>query len=72
MTSINIGDVVRLKSGGPLMTIKEFTTAHVYSSPDAPADHVQCQWFDEEQNCKVARFAVSALEQDLGSQVSTQ
>jgi uncharacterized protein YodC (DUF2158 family) len=69
MTSINIGDVVRLKSGGPLMTVKTFTTANVFSAPEAPKDHVQCQWFDEKQICKIGRFAVSALEPNRSSQI---
>ena len=62
MVDFKVGDAVMLKSGGPLMTIKEFTAAHVHSPSDSPKDHIMCQWFDEKQICKTARFAVAALE----------
>jgi uncharacterized protein YodC (DUF2158 family) len=62
MADLNVGDAVKLKSGGPLMTVKEFAAAHAYSASDAPRDHVICQWFDEKQICKMARFPVESLE----------
>lgn len=62
MADVKIGDTVKLKSGGPLMTVNEFTTAHIHSSSDSPKDHVLCQWFDESHICKTGRFAVAALE----------
>jgi len=37
----NIGDIVKLKSGGPEMTIKKVNT----NMNDEPSGHYQCQWF---------------------------
>lgn len=71
MANLNIGDIVRLKSGGPLMTVRALTTASLGSPPDSPRDHVDCQWFDEKQNSKGARFPASALEPDSSSSVSS-
>ncbi len=61
MADINIGDTVKLKSGGPRMTVSEFTTANIHSASDAPKDHAFCQWFDD-NIAKTGRFAVAGLE----------
>jgi uncharacterized protein YodC (DUF2158 family) len=70
MANLNIGDVVRLKSGGPPMTVRELTTARLSSPSDSPKDHVKCQWFDEKQISKIIRFPVAALQLDTSYQVS--
>ncbi len=41
---LKIGDVVRLKSGGPLMTITEFGK-YAYSDHE----QVKCVWFDNKK-----------------------
>jgi uncharacterized protein YodC (DUF2158 family) len=45
------GDIVQLKSGGPLMTIQS-------------VDHtgITCTWFDDKHNLKTAEFLASMLE----------
>jgi uncharacterized protein YodC (DUF2158 family) len=45
------GDVVHLKSGGPLMTVES-----------ANASGVTCTWFDDKKNLKNARFPEAILE----------
>lgn len=62
MANLNVGDVVRLNSGGPLMTVRALTSARITSSTDLPKDHVQCQWFEEQQISKIVRFPAAALE----------
>lgn len=49
------GDTVRLKSGGPLMTVDDpnILVAH---------DHVYCSWFDKNDILRNDLFAVEALE----------
>jgi uncharacterized protein YodC (DUF2158 family) len=56
--SFKIGDVVRLKSGGPKMTIDRFTFNHATKKDNK--DIVECVWFD---NLKLNReiFNVSVL-----------
>lgn len=46
MDEIEEGSVVRLKSGGPLMTVV-FLTAGSYAGEDAPKDKAYCQWFPD-------------------------
>lgn len=43
---ITEGSVVKLKSGGPDMTVI-FLTAGSYASDNAPKDKAHCQWFDK-------------------------
>lgn len=62
MQDLQVGNTVRLKSGGPPMTVKELVATHVHSPPDAPRDHVMCQWFDETGKCRTARFPVASLD----------
>lgn len=53
--SLHIGDVVRLKSGGPAMTV-------IASSGRAEPGVVECAWFDRSQTCATASFPPRALE----------
>ena len=46
MDEIKEGSTVRLKSGGPLMTVM-FLTAGFYASEGATKDKAHCQWFDK-------------------------
>ena len=44
---MKVGDVVKLKSGGPLMTIQEIDHwGIVYSGGNYPKDQAKCFWFD--------------------------
>ena len=45
------GDVVRLKSGGPKMTVDEVEESQVY-----------CVWFDDKNTRKQDRFEAATLE----------
>lgn len=67
MTNLKIGDLVRLKSGGPIMTVRALTDAGLLSAPDSLKDHVECQWFDGKQISKIVRFPIAALELDSSS-----
>ena len=42
MAEFKKGDVVRLKSGGPRMTVVDLGSFR----PTGPEDGVKCQWFD--------------------------
>jgi uncharacterized protein YodC (DUF2158 family) len=50
------GDTVRLKSGGPLMTVKVKQSS----------DELYCEWFDDKKNLQGRAFAVSSLVADDG------
>ena len=52
MAELKVGDVVKLKSGGPKMTI-----ANTKSNPAG----ILCTWFDEAE-VKSSRFPAKALE----------
>ena len=51
------GDVVRLKSGGPRMTVIT-VPPHEY----LPEGHVECQWFDKEKEPRHNSFPAESLE----------
>lgn len=51
----DIGDVVRLKGGGPPLTVAETQTA-----PNAP---VKCIWFDRDGILKVGQFPAMTVEE---------
>ena len=41
------GDIVKLKSGGPLMTIQVIDSWGIYTGDhDYPKDQAKCFWFD--------------------------
>ncbi len=53
--SFNVGDVVRLKSGGPKMTVE-------YIDPGSDAGmKVDCVWFEDRKR-EIGTFAAAALE----------
>lgn len=56
------GDVVRLKSGGPTMTIVDFSWNRTTDNPYT--DRVECTWFDDKSNLKKDSFETILLEHD--------
>jgi uncharacterized protein YodC (DUF2158 family) len=54
------GEKVRLKSGGPLMTVESVETVGGKAM-------VHCVWFDNEHNERRASYAESALVEDAGA-----
>tara|TARA_B100000678_G_scaffold68395_1_gene56101 strand:- start:4891 stop:5076 length:186 start_codon:yes stop_codon:yes gene_type:complete len=55
------GDVVRLKSGGPRMTVKNPEFTSMMTDPENP--EVQVTWFEKE-TVKTAEFLPEMLETD--------
>lgn len=55
-TKFELGDTARLKSGGPLMTIKTITN-----------DGAWCEWFDDKQMPQGKEFPLYMLEHDDGT-----
>lgn len=45
MSNVTTGATVRLKSGGPLMTVEQ--TGRKAFSGDGEHDHAWCQWFEK-------------------------
>jgi len=62
---MNVGDTVRLKSGGPRMTIIEIRK-HMQTKEPTWA---QCQWFDEKNKVQEGQFLLTSLELDDGMPV---
>lgn len=56
MSTFSIGDTVRLKSGGPVMTVIEF------GELDDPNPYVHCSWFKSTNEVTGQAFPVAALE----------
>lgn len=54
--ALKVGDVVKLKSGGPKMTIA--------SGPRGGANHFTCEWFAGSTN-KSASYPEAVLEQHI-------
>jgi uncharacterized protein YodC (DUF2158 family) len=52
--SFKPGDVVRLKSGGPAMTVTQLNSAVMENGAD-------CQWFDSKDKLKRGVFSQDAL-----------
>lgn len=55
MTTFAVGDTVKLKSGGPTMTVAELE-----------GEDVVCLWFDKSQQCK-QRFPAATLQKNTPS-----
>lgn len=54
--TFNLGDTVRLKSGGPTMTINKFT-----GNSESDKDRAECFWFDKAE-MKREIFQTTSLE----------
>lgn len=54
---IKVGDVVRLKSGGPNMTVN-----HIGPQYDGGEDRVWCEWFNEKNHPCNKDFALTSVE----------
>ena len=57
---LHVGDVVRLQSGGPDMTVIEYPLKIVLGE-DNP-NYTRCQWFDENGSTSQGTFLVETLE----------
>ena len=57
MDECKIGDTVKLKSGGPLMTVSGVVT----ESPQDGCKIVECAWFDDAGTFTSARFKCGCL-----------
>jgi len=56
--NFNSGDVVRLKSGGPRMTVHSITTGRQIMT------QLECDWFDDAKHLHREIFNESELESD--------
>lgn len=57
---LHVGDVVRLKSGGPEMTVIEHPLKIAHG--ENVASYAICQWFDEDGKKSQGTFIVESLE----------
>lgn len=68
MEQISIGSIVKLKSGGPQMTVKGYgTKLKVGSMVGAyveDTEQVQCQWFDVAETLQEGQFPVASVTLD--------
>ncbi|MDM1295886.1 DUF2158 domain-containing protein [Sphingobacterium sp. N143] len=56
------GDVVRLKSGGPKMTIEGYEIVMGWDFTSESDDTVVCKWFDSNEVLQVQKFNHETLE----------
>ena len=59
MSELKIGDVVRLKSGGPVMTIDDIDRLTI-SEKDAPL-YAWVSWFDSKNNPHSGNYPITSL-----------
>lgn len=68
MEQISIGSVVKLKSGGPQMTIMAYGTkielGGIFSKNVEDKEHVKCQWFDTTGILHEDTFPIASLKLD--------
>ena len=57
---LKIGDVVRLKSGGPQMTISEYPIKLLQGKENCK--EAKCDWFDGENHLHHGTFSIEILE----------
>ncbi len=55
------GDKVRLKSGGPVMTVKQYPYKIVAGAP--VESKAECEWFDKEDQLHHSTFELDVLEE---------
>jgi uncharacterized protein YodC (DUF2158 family) len=55
--NINVGDVVKLKSGGPKMTVEKI----VPNSSGDSQNIAQCCWFVRDEEAKTDKFGLETL-----------
>ncbi len=58
---MKVGNVVRLKSGGPVMTVLSFMDRSGENVSSTPTGFVRCAWFTDAGEPKSALFLVAAL-----------
>lgn len=57
-TEIKVGDIVRLKSGGPVMTVDEIGYEQGYEGGPQSA---WCEWFDDKKQPQRRAFKLTSL-----------
>lgn len=58
------GDIVRLKSGGPKMTVNKNVDVSQFDGTIKFYGDVECKWFDEQNNNFTEKFKQDTLELD--------
>ncbi len=61
-TKIKPGDLVKLKSGGPKMTVKGFKKIRGMKGNTIDYDIIICQWFNDNNELNSQEFKVDTLE----------